>query len=216
MMIGIRGLEAVTWEVYSESVKRGQKIDEASQYGLYEAIVDAVRPKIKQGVKTMLVASTDVKEYASFMSHVKRHQSWLLKGWELNKATFEHVPMAAMDERHVREIVKTNGFKMRLSEASNVDMGHVMKVLEERLNDPDGIETLLFSLDEIESHIYGGGEAEYVLVTDQFHERHRRRTHRLLQVVTYRSTQTSIVPTDTAAGARLTQFGGLVCLIKTP
>jgi len=213
-MIGIRGLEAMTWEVYSESVKRGQKIDEASPYRLYESIVDAIRPKIKQGVKTILVASTDEKDYASFMSHVERHQSWLLKGWELNKATFEHVPMAAMDERQVREIVKTNGFKKRLSEASSVDLRHVMEILEERLNDPDGIDTLLFSLDEIESHIYGGGEADCVLVTDQFHERHRRRIHRLLQVVANRSTQTSIAPTDTAAGARLTQFGGIVCLIK--
>jgi stalled ribosome rescue protein Dom34 len=215
-MIGIHGLEAVTWEVYSESVKRGQKIDESSPYRLYEAIVDAVRPKIKQGVKTMLVASTDEKDYTSFMSHVGRHQGWLLKGWELNKATFEYRPMAAMAERQVREIVKNDGFKKRLSEASSVDMRHVMEVLEERLNDPDGIETLLFSLDEIESHIYGGGEAEFILVTDQFHERHRRRIHRLLQVVANRGTQTSIVPTDTAAGTRLTQFGGLVCLIKTP
>ena len=209
-------MEAVTWEVYSKSVKRGQKIGEASPYRLYESIVDAVRPKIKQGVKTILVASTDERDYASFMSHVERHQSWLLKGWELNKATFEHVPMAAMDERQVREILKTNGFKKRLSEASSVDVRHVMEVLEERLNDPDGIETLLFSLEEIESHIYGGGEAEYMLVTDQFHERHRRRTHRLLQVIANRSIQTRIIPTDTAAGARLTQFGGLVCLIKTP
>ncbi len=216
MMIGIQGLEAATWEVYSESVKRGQKIGEASPYKLYESIVDAVRPKIKQGVKTILVASTDVKDYASFMSHVERHQGWLLKGWEVNKATFEHVPMAAMDERQIREIVKTSSFKKRLSAASSVDLRHVMEILEERLNDPNGIETLLFSLGEIESHIYGGGEAEYILVTDQFHERHRRRTHRLLQVVANRSTQTSIVPTDTAAGARLTQFGGLVCLIKTP
>ena len=215
-MIGIRDLEAVTWEIYSESVKRGQKIGEASPYRFHESIVDAVRPKIKQVVKTILVASTDEKDYASFMSHIERHQSWLLKGWELNKATFEHVPMAAMDERQVREIVNTNGFKKMLSEASSVDMRHVMEVLEERLNDPDGIETLLFSLEEIESHIYGGGEAEYMLVTDQFHERHRRRTHRLLQVVDNKSTQTSIVPTDTASGARLTQFGGLVCLIKTP
>ena len=206
----------MTWEVYSESVKRGQKIGEASPYRLYESIVDAVRPKIKQGVKTILVASTDEKDYASFMSHIERHQSWLLKGWELNKATFEHVPMAAMDERQVREIVNTNGFKKMLLETSSVDMRHVMEVLEERLNDPEGIETLLFSLDEIESHIYGGGEADYMLVTDQFHERHRRRTHRLLQIFANRSTQTSIVPTDTAAGTRLTQFGGLVCLIKTP
>jgi stalled ribosome rescue protein Dom34 len=214
-MIGIRGLEAVIWEVYSESVKRGQNIAEASPYRLYESIIDAVRQKIKQGVKTILVASTDEKDYSSFMSHVERHQSWLIKGWELNKATFEHVPMAAMDERQVREIVKTNDFKKRLSEASSVDMRHIMEVLEERLNDPDCIETLLFSLDEVESHIYGGGEAECMLVTDQFHKRHRRRTHRLLQVVANRGTQTSLVLTDTVAGARLTQFGGLVCLIKT-
>ena len=213
-MVGIQGLEAVTWDIYSESVKFGQRIGEASPFRLYESIVNAVRPKIKQGVKTILVASTDEKDYTSFIKHVERHQSWLLKGWELNKATFEHVSMAAMDGRQVRDIVKTNSFKEKLSEASSVDLRHIMEVLEERLNDPDGIETLLFSLEEVESHIYGGGEAECILVTDQFHERHKRRTYRLLQVAANRNTQTSIVSTDTAAGARLTQFGGLVCLIK--
>lgn len=204
------------WNIYSESVKFGQRIGEDSSYGLYESIVDALRPEIKQGVKVILVASIDEKDYASFMKHVERHQSWLLRGWELNKATFEHLPMAAMDGRQVREIVKTNGFKERLSDSSSIDLGKVMEVLEKRLNDPDGIETLLFSLEEIESHVYGGGEIECMLVTDQFHERHRRRTQRLLQVVANRKAQTRIVPADAATGARLTQLGGLVCITKTP
>lgn len=216
VMIGIRGLEAAIWNIYSESIKFERKIDEDSSYGLYESIVDALRPMVRQGIKTIIVASIDDKDYTSFIKHVERHQGWLLKGWELNKATFEHVPMAAMDERQVREIVKTNSFKEKLSEASSSDLMHIMEVLERRLNDPDGIETLLFSLEKIESHVYGGGEAEYMLITDQFHERHKRRTLRLLQVAANRNTQTKIVPANTAAGARVTQLGGLICLIKKP
>lgn len=69
------------WNIYSESVKFGQRIGEDSSYGLYESIVDALRPEIKQGVKVILVASIDEKDYASFMKHVERHQSWLLRGW---------------------------------------------------------------------------------------------------------------------------------------
>jgi len=215
-MIGIQGLDAAIWDIYSESVKYGIKIDEESSYELHESIVDALRPKIKQGVKTILVASTDEKDYNGFMGHVERHHSWLIKGWELNKATFEHIPMAAMDERQVRDIVKTNRFKEKLSEASSKDLVKVMKILEERLNDPVRIDTLLFSLDEIESHIYGGGEAECLLVTDHFNTRHKRRTQRLIQVSTNRNIQTKIIPLDSAAGARVTQFGGLICLTKKP
>ncbi len=211
-MIGIRGREAAVWNIYSESVKPGQRLTEESPYEVYESIVDALRPKIKQGVKTVLVASSDDENYSGFMGHVEKHHSWLLKGWDLNKATFEHVPMAAMNELQVHGIVKTNSFKEKLSTASTKDLVNVMKVLEERLNDPDGIDTLLFSLDEVEAHIYGGGYAEYLLVTDQFHKRYRRRTHRLLQIVANRKIQNKIIPANTAAGARVTQFGGLVCL----
>jgi stalled ribosome rescue protein Dom34 len=213
-MIGVQGLEATIWDIYSESVKYGEKMDGESPYELYESIVDALRPKIKQGVKTILFASIEEKDYSGFMYHVERHHSWLLKGWELNKATFEHIPIAAIDERQVRDMVKTNRFKDILSEASSKDLVNVINILEERLNDPVRIDTLLFSLEEIESHIYGGGEAECLLITDYFQTRHKRRTQRLIQVSTNRNIQTKIIPVDSAAGARVTQFGGLVCIAK--
>ncbi len=215
-MIGIQDHEAAVWNIYSESVKPGQRITKESPYELHESIVDALRPKIKQGVKIMLVASEDKKDYACFMDHVEKHHSWLLKGWNLNKATFEHVPMPAMNERQVRGIVKTNSFKEKLSTASTRDLVNVMKILEEHLNDADRIDTLLFSLKEVEEYVYGGGDAEYLLVTDQFHERHRRRTQRLLQISANRKIQTKIIPADTTAGARVTQFGGLICLAMKP
>jgi len=213
-MIAVQGHEAAVWNIYSESVKPGQRITEKNPYELHESIVDALRPKIKQGVKTVLVASADEKDYSGFMDHVEKHHSWLLKGWDLNKATFEHVPMDAMDERQVRDLVKTNSFKEKLSTASTGDLLNVMKVLEERLNDPEGINTLLFSLQEIEAHVYGVGIADYLLVTDQFHERHKRRTHRLFQISANKKIQTRIIPVDTKAGSRVTQFGGLICLTK--
>jgi stalled ribosome rescue protein Dom34 len=215
-MIGIQDNEAAVWNIYSESVKPGERITEETPYELHESIVDALRPRIKQGVKTVLIASADEKDYTGFIDHVEKHHNWLLKGWDLNKATFEHVPMAAMDERQVRGIVKTNSFKEKLSTASTRDLVNIMKVLEERLNDSNGIDTLLFSLDEVEAHVYGGGDVEYLLVTDQFHERHRRRTSRLLQISANRKIQTKIIPAETATGARVTQFGGLVCLTRNP
>ena len=73
VMVSIQGLEAAIWNIYSESVKLGGKNDEESPYELYESIVDALRPKIKQGVKTVLVASIDDKDYIGFMYHVERH-----------------------------------------------------------------------------------------------------------------------------------------------
>ena len=89
-----------------------------------------------------------------------------------------------------------------------------MAVLEKRLNDPEGIETLLFTLKEVENAVYGGEESpEYVLVTEVFRSRNRRRVDRLLQVAGNKGVRTRIVRADTSAGVRMTQFGGLVCML---
>jgi stalled ribosome rescue protein Dom34 len=94
-------------------------------------------------------------------------------------------------------------------------MRQVMGVLEKRLNDSEGIETLLFALGEVEAAVYGGERSpEYILVTEVFRSRNRRRAERLLQVAANKGVRTRIVRADTSAGARVTQFGGLVCMLR--
>jgi stalled ribosome rescue protein Dom34 len=214
MLIGLEGDRASTWDIYSESVKSGAQIQGEDEYNFYESIVDALRPSIKEGVKSILIAAPNEKDYRAFMDHIRKHQGWLLGGWSLNTATFTHIREPAMSARQVRELVGTRGFREKLTEASQGDIQQVMGVLEKRLNDPEGIETVLFTLKEVEEAVYGNGETpEYILVTELFLSRNRRRTTRLLQVAANRDVRTRIIGPDTPAGARIAQFGGLVCML---
>jgi len=214
ILVGLEGRQASTWNVYSESVKPGERIRGDDEYNFYELIVDVLRPGIKEGVKAILVAAPDEKDYQNFMSHVGRHQGWLLKGWRLSTVTFGHIPEPAMSADQVRDLVKSRGFKGKLSEVTQGDLRQVMGVLEKRLNDPGGIETLLFTLEEVEDAVYGNEKSpEYVLVTEVFRSRNRRRIDRLLQMAANKNIKTRIVKPDTLVGARLAQFGGLVCML---
>ena len=215
VLIGLEGSQAATWNIFSESVTPGERIQNDDEYSFYESIVDLLRPSLKQGTKSVLVATDDERAYRRFLGHIEKHQSWLLKGWGLNTATFEHVSEPAMNIEQVRRLVKAHGFVEKLSEVTQGDIGQVMSVLEKRLNDPQGIETVLFSLNEVEDAVYGSGESpEYILVTELFRSRRRRRTDRLLQVAANKKVRTRIIETDTQAGTRLSQFGGLVCMLR--
>jgi hypothetical protein len=215
VLVGLDGDKATTWHVFSESVRPGDRIQGSDRFRLYESIVDLLRPSLKQGTKSVLVATDDEREYRRFLGHIEKHQSWLLKGWGLNTASFEHVSEPAMNIEQVRRLVKAHGFREKLSEVTRGDIRQVMGVLEKRLNDPEGIETVLFSLNEVEDAVYGGGKSpEYILVTELFRSKRRRRTDRLLQVAANKRVRTRIIETGTPAGARLSQFGGLVCMLR--
>ncbi len=214
MLVGIEGRQASTWNIFSESIKPGDGVKGDNEYNFYESIVDALRPGIKEGVKTILVAAPDEKDYQGFMNHIRRHQGWLLRGWSLNTVTFEHMPELAMSYDQVRVLVKSDGFRGRLSAATQGDIRQVMEFLERRLNDPEGIETLLFTLEDAEDRVFRGDKRpEYILVTDVFRSGRRRRVDRLLQVATNKGVRTRIVEADTSYGARITQFGGFVCML---
>jgi stalled ribosome rescue protein Dom34 len=214
-LVGLEEDQASIWQIYSESVKPFKLIQAGDEYGFYESIVDTLRPIIRQGVRSVLVAAPDEKDYEGFMNHIRKHHGWLLKGGSLNTATFEHVPKPAADANQVRDLIKSRSFKEKLTEVSQEDIGQVVDVLEEHLNDPEGIETLLFTLREAEDAVHGDEKSpEYILVTELFRARNRRRTDRLLQVAANKGVKTRIIKPDTPAGARISQFGGLVCLLR--
>lgn len=215
ILIGLEGNQAVTWNIYSESVKPGERILGDGEYNFFESIVDILRPRVKQGIKSVLIAAPDEEDYRNFMDHVRKHQSWLLNGWSLNTVTFEHITEPAMTADQVRGLVKAHGFKEKLAETHRGDLQQVMSVLEKRLNDPEGIETILFTLKEIEDAVYGDEMSpEYILVTELVRSQNRRRTQRLLQVAANKNVKTRIIKPDTPAGARITQFGGIVCILR--
>ncbi len=216
VLIGLENKKAIIWNIYSRSIKPDTTIPrENNQYNYYEAIIDNLRPKAKQGVKTVVVASPEVKQYDEFYLHIEKHQRWLIAGYELNRVTLTYIEGSATDIDAVMLLVEESGLKRTIDQASREDIKRVMNVLEKRLGTPEGIDTLRFTLSEVEDEVYEPtGSAEYVLLTTDFQYNHRHRTQRLLQIAQNNGIKAMIVEAETSMGARLTQFGGLICMTR--
>ncbi len=106
------------------------------------------------------------------------------------------------------------GFSDKIRQAGEGDLKLVMSVLEKRLSSRDGIETLMFSLDEAEDAVYSGRAVEYIITSQRFQERHRRRMQRLFQVAENKGVKTRVLPSDSPHMGRIAQFGGLICLLR--
>jgi len=211
VLVGLEKGAAYIWDVFSESVKPGPHMTlSGTNYSFHDAIVDQLRPRLKEGVKTVLVATEDKALYNAFMGHVGRHHDWLLRGWELNTVTLIHIQGRARTAEEVRTLAASDEFRSRLSEASEGDLDKIMGVLEKRLNTSEGIDTLMLSLNDVEARVYGDESPDYILVTDEFTRRHRGRAQRLLQVAQNRGVKTRTVPTGSRHALRLVQLGGIV------
>lgn len=213
VLIGLRRGQAVFWDVFSESVRPGNIVTGDDVYNFFESVVDVFRPSVKRGVKIIVVATLDEKFFREFMGHIRRHQGWLLRGWDLNIVKFEYVSGEALDIDQVKELVRVGGFREKLGVGGSGDIEQVMGVLERRLGDVRGIDSVFFSLVDVERIVYGSGRPLYVLVTEGFLRRHRRRVQRLLGVAADRQVMTRVVRDGSSAAVRLAQFGGLVCLL---
>ena len=216
VLIGLEKHRATFWSIYSESIKPDTAITrETTNYNFYEALIDRLRPGIKQGVKTVLIATPDEKNYQEFLEHIEKHQRWLIAGYELNRVTLEYVEGSADNLDAVVELIDAAGLRRKIQQASRDDIKRIMNVLERRLGTPEGIDTLLFALNEVEDAVYQGQlQPEYILITTAFHRSHSRRTQRLLQVAQNKGVKSMIVEAGSEMGNRLAQFGGLIVLLQ--
>ena len=216
LLIGLEKKRATLWNIYNLSIKPDTVIKkETTSYNFYEAIINQLRPAIKQGVKTILIASQNEKNYDGFYAHIEKHQRWLIGGYELNRVTLEYVKGSAKDLDTVLELVEETSLRRTIREATQEDINRVMRVLEKRLSTPRGIDTLLFTLDKVEEAVEEEEpNVEYVLVTNEFQRGHRRRTQRILQITQNKRIKFMIVDARSPMGVRLTQFGGLICMMR--
>lgn len=215
VLVGLENKRTIFWNVFSNSIKTGAvKVWVDNEYNFFEDIVDELRPSIKQGIKTVLLASEDKKKYDGFIGHIEKHQSWMLKGYELNRVSFQYVKGSARDADAVTELVNASGFSDKIRQAGEGDMKLVMSVLEKRLSSKDGIETLMFSLDEVKDAVYGGVAVEYIITSQRFQERHRRRIQRLFQVAENKGVKMRVLSPDSPHIGRVAQFGGFICLLR--
>ena len=225
ILIGIENDHATLWQVFSQVAKHqqttplnGDRKDSKAVYNFHESIINALRPTLKEGVRSIIIASPAKTNYAQdFLNHIRAHHTWLLQG--PNKATFSPITGSASTPPQVAALTKTALFKQLINETTAEETENLLEILEKRLNETDNL--VLFSLEEAENLILckqapGKPKPEYLLLTDNYlsSSRQKNRVHRLLQIATNRNVKTRIINAESTAGIRLTQLGGLVCLAK--
>ncbi len=225
ILIGIEQNHAALWQVFSQVAKHQENIslnggrsDSKAVYSFHESIVNALRATLKEGVRSVIIASPPKTSYGQeFQSHIKAHHTWLLQG--ANKAVFSTITGSASTPQQVAVLTKTAAFKELISETTAQETENLLEILEKRLNAADNL--VLFSLQEAENFILytqpeGKPKPEYLMLTDEYLSKSRLkyRVQRLMQVAANKRVKTRVISAESTAGGRLTQLGGIVCLAK--
>ena len=88
ILIGMEADRAALWHIFSQVAKpqqtisiNGDRKDQKALYSFHETIVNALRPVLKEGVRSVIVASPPRTNYAlDFLFHIKAHHAWLNAG----------------------------------------------------------------------------------------------------------------------------------------
>jgi len=227
VLVGFEEKRAVLWQIFSKVAKHYAtvELDGKDKRGLYnfrESVVDVLRPLLKEGVRSLVVAAPMKTNYArDFLDHARKRHPWLFREDGANSATFGELAGSAGQLHEVSDLVKTEEFHKVLCEITSGDADRAMDTLEKCLNETGGGAVVLYSLEDIEELVNsrrerGNLKPEYILLTDRYlaDTKEKSRVHRLLQISKNTAVKTRIVDSETKAGVRLSQLGGLVCFTK--
>jgi len=220
----------VFWQIFSNVVKislrlklDGKRTDEKVLYNFHESVVDALKPVLKEGVRSIVVTSPVRTTYSKdFLEHIQKHHRYLIQSKSPNRANFAELVGSADDNINVAELVKTKEFTNLIAETTSEESDQVVNNLEKHLYGNINNSVVLYSLKEIEDTIYNleknkKSRTEYLLLTDKYlaDSKQKNRIHRLLQISKNKKVKTRVVNAETPAGNRISQFGGLV-FFSTP
>lgn len=230
LLVGFEDDHVVLWRIFSHVVKLslrleldGKRTDENILYNFHESVVDALKPVLKEGVRSVVVTAPMKTTYAAdFLAHVRKHHRYLIQSKSPNRANFAELVGSADNPIKVAELVKTKEFSKLIAETTSEEADHIINVLEKHLYSTGDNTVVLYSLKEIESIVYERDKRNefgtvHLLLTDQYlaNSKQKNRIHRLLQIAKNKKVKTRIVNAETPAGNRISQFGGIV-FFSTP
>jgi stalled ribosome rescue protein Dom34 len=228
ILLGLEENQGDLWKIYSNVAKHektlqicGERNDPKALYNFHEAIINALRPTLKEGVKSVILASPAKSNYAkNFINHVQSHHSWLTQG--PNKAALSEITGSADTLPNVTALTRNPAFHQIISETTSEETETLIDLLEKRLNTPNQDTLVLYSLKEIENLIFSPRKPskpkpEHLILTDKYlsNSRQKNRLHRLMQIAQNRNVKTRIVNAESPAGIRIAQLGGIT-LLATP
>jgi stalled ribosome rescue protein Dom34 len=226
-LIGIEEEKATLWKIFSKVAKpqttihiNGKRNSPKALYNFHESIINALRPTLKAGVRTVILASPARTTYdREFIDHVREHHTWLTQG--PNKAAISTITGFASTSSQVAALTRTPTFHQLITETHAEETENLIEILEKRLSASNKNNLVLFSLEEAEDLILhrqkqGGPKPEFLLLTDRFltETRAKNRVHKIMQIATNRKVKTRVINAESPAGMRLTQLGGIVCLAQ--
>jgi stalled ribosome rescue protein Dom34 len=226
LLIGLKDNHASIWKVFSNVVKPEKTIDFATtkndskaQYNFHEAIVNAMRPTIKEGVNSIVLVSQKTEYTQAFLRHLKDHHAWLTQGPE--KATFAEMSGPATTIHDVTVLTRTPEFCRIIGETTVQETENLIELIEKSLNSPSAQPLILYSMEEIEDAITspwipGKPKPDFLMMTDTYlsGSRQKNRLQRLLQIAQNRKVKSRIIKSDSLTGKRVSQLGGIICILK--
>lgn len=226
LLVGFEQAHAALWQVFSHVVKphrtlklAGRRTDERALYDFHESVLNALRPVLKEGVRSVVVTAPTKTNYTvDFMDHVRKHHAYLLQSKGPNKVTFAELVGSADQFHSVAELVKTKEFRELVVATTSGEADQIVSIIERSLSSN---QLVLFSLKEIEDAVYNQEKddfsAAYLVLTDKYlaESGYKHRIHRLQQISANKKAKTRIIDAETPAGKRITQFGGLIFFISS-
>ena len=227
ILVGLEEDTAVLWNVFSNVAKHqktlcinGTRNNPKDLYNFHESIINALRPTLKEGVRSIILASpARTNHHQELINHVREHHKWLTQG--PNKAAFSKITGSATTPPQVAALTRTPSFRQLISETTEEETENLIEILEKRINTTDNNNLVLFSLEEAEKLILkkqkpSEPKPEYLMLTDRYlaGNRQKNRLHRLMQIAANRKVKTRIINAESPAGKRLTQLGGFICLAQ--
>ena len=225
LLVGFESDHAVLWRIFSRVVKlslrvevEGKRTDEKVLYNFHESVINALKPVLKEGIRSVVVSAPERTTYAKdFLEHVRKHHRYLIQSKSPNRANFAELVGSADNRVKVVELVKNKEFSKLMVETTSKEADRIVDVLEKHLHSTGDNTVVLYSPKEIENIVYDRAKhnefgTTYLLLTDRYlaDSRNKNRIHRLLQISKNKKVKTRIVNAETPAGNRISQFGGIV------
>lgn len=225
ILAGIEEDTAALWKIFSNVAKpektihlHGARNNPKDLYNFHEAVINALRPTLKEGVRSIILASpARTRHHQELIIHIQEHHRWLTQGQ--NKAAFSTITGSATTPAQVAALTRTPMFRQLISETTQEETENLIEIMEKRINTTSNNNLVLFSLEEAENLILkrqkpNEPKPECLMLTDKYlaETRQKNRLHRLMQIAANKKVKTRIINAETPAGKRLTQLGGFICL----
>ncbi len=228
VLLGLDEKDASIWELFSKSAKpmitinfNGIRGNLKDLYNFHECIVKNLRNPLRDGVRSIIVSSSPRSRYSQeFISHLDKHQTWLRQGE--NRIAITEMQGLAKSRDQVMQVLHSKTFQDLIRETTSKEADNLTDLMNKQLAVTNSENKVLFSLEEAEDMIFRMTEksanlAEFLLVTDKYldESRNKGRLNRLLQIASNKRVRTRVIDAESPAGQRLSQLGGIVCLVKS-